>query len=112
MPEASEMITRKLSKLNSDGNSLIDLVLVVLDASSKDLGTSYDLINNVVVPCLGDDKEGRILIGLNQADIAMKGKHWDDENNAPNEVLTEYLKKKAKSVQKRIHEGTGLFCTI
>lgn len=104
----NEMITRKLSELDSDGNPLIDLVLVVLDASSKDLGTSYDLINNVVVPCFGDDKEGRILIGLNQADIAMKGKHWDDENNAPDEVLTEYLKKKAKSVQKRIHEGTGL----
>lgn len=106
--EYNEMITKKLSELDANGDPLIDLVLVVLDASSKDLGTSYDLINNVIIPCLGNDKDGRILIGLNQADVAMKGKHWDAENNIPDEVLIDYLKKKAASVQKRIYEGTGL----
>lgn len=75
----TEMLTRKLSELDENGDPLIDLVLIVLDSSSKDLGTSYDLISNVIIPCLGDDKDGRILIGLNQADIAMKGKHWDVE---------------------------------
>lgn len=104
----NEMLTRKLSEMDANGNPVIDLVLVVLDASSKDLGTSYDLINNVIIPCLGEDKEGRILIGLNQADVAMKGKHWDSEKNEPDEVLLDFLKKKAASVQKRIEEATGL----
>lgn len=104
----NNLILRKLSELDANGDPLIDLVLVVLDASSKDLGTSYDLINNVIIPCLGDDKDGRILIGLNQADVAMKGKHWDAENNAPDEVLLDYLKKKAASIQKRIKDGTGI----
>ncbi len=106
--EYNRMLTKKLSETDENGDPLIDLVLVVLDASSKDLGTSYDLINNVVVPCLGDDKDGRILIGLNQADVAMKGKHWDPEKNEPDEVLTAFLKKKAESVKERIFDGTGL----
>lgn len=104
----NNMIIRKLSELDTDGEPLIDLVLVVLDASSKDLGTSYDLINNVIIPCLGVEKNGRILVVLNQADMAMKGKHWDAENNVPDDVLLEYLRKKAVSVQDRIQECTGV----
>ena len=46
-----EQIVRKLSETNSDGNLLIDLVLVVLDAGSKDLAVSYDVINNTLIPC-------------------------------------------------------------
>ncbi len=104
----NEMIIRKLSELDENGDPLIDLVMVVLDASSKDLGTSYRLINEVIIPCLGDDKDGRILIGLNQADVAMKGKHWDSEKNEPDEVLLDFLKKKADSVENRIYAATGV----
>ena len=87
-------IVKKLSEVDSDGNLLIDLVLVVLDASSKDLATSYDVINNTLIPCLGKETH-RILIGLNQSDMAMKGRHWNKENNEPDEVLTEFLMKKS-----------------
>ena len=104
----NKMLVDKLGELDKNGNPLIDLVLVILDASSKDLGTSYDLINNVIIPCLGEDKENRVIVGLNQADVAMKGKHWDYEKNEPDEVLLDFLKKKADSVQARIKEGTGL----
>lgn len=110
--EKDEVITRdiveKLNELDEEGVPLIDLVVVILDASSKDLGTSYDLINNVLVPCLGEDAEKRILLALNQADIAMKGTHWNAEENEPDEILREYLAKKSKSVQKRIYDGTGI----
>lgn len=106
--EYNKMLIKKLNETDENGDPLIDLVLVVLDASSKDLGTSYDLINNVLIPCLGEDKYGRILIGLNQADVAMKGKHWDAEKNEPDDVLLNYLKKKAESVENRIFEATGL----
>lgn len=110
--ENDEKITKeivaKLKELDKDGKPLIDIVVVILDASSKDLKTSYDLINNALIPCLGDEAKERILIALNQSDIAMKGTHWNVENNEPDEVLKEFLKKKAASVQKRIKEGTGL----
>ncbi len=104
-----DMLVHKLNEKDGDGNLLIDLVLVVLDASSKDLGTSYDLISNVIIPCLGDDAEKRILIGLNQADVAMKGRHWNAEANEPDETLKDYLKKKAESVRQRIFEATDIY---
>jgi|BioPla2DNA2_1021312.scaffolds.fasta_scaffold20877_1 predicted GTPase len=111
--ESDERITRdiirKLNELDEELNPVIDMVVVILDSSSKDLGTSYDLINKVLIPCLGEEAaKERILIALNQADIAMKGNHWNTEMNEPDDVLKDFLKKKAESVQKRIKEGTGL----
>ncbi len=79
----------------------------MIDSSSKDLGTTYNLINNVIIPALDVDAEGRILIGLNQADMAMKGKHWDDGKNEPDDVLTHFLEQKVESVRGRIADATG-----
>ena len=101
-------IISKLNERDSDGNALIDLVLVILDGGSRDLGTSYELINSVIIPNLGDNKEQRILVAINQCDMAMKGKHWDSVNNRPDEVLTQFLDEKAESVRRRIREGTGV----
>lgn len=104
----NEMIESKLNEFDENGDPTIDLVLVVLDASSKDLGTTYNLINNVIIPSLGKDVKGRILIGINQADIAMKGNHWDAEKNEPDETLLNFLKEKAKSIESRIKSVTGV----
>ncbi len=101
-------ILEKLNELDDEGNPLIDLVVVVLDSSSKDLGTSYGLINDILIPALGDDAKDRIILALNQADVAMKGTHWDEEKNAPDEVLKEFLKEKADSVRNRVMAATGL----
>ena len=106
--EITREIIDKLSELGEDGKPLIDLVVVIMDSSSKDLGTSYDLINNVLIPTLGSEAGKRIIIGLNQADIAMKGNHWNKEENKPDDVLNDFLKKKAESVRARIKDGTGL----
>ena len=104
-------IIHKLAEVDAQGNALIDLVLVILDCGTRDLGTSYELINNVIIPNLGEDKEGRILVALNQADMAMKGRNWDKNKNEPNDTLKEFLDKKAASVKNRIFEGTGVNVT-
>lgn len=104
-------IIKKLNELDENGNLLIDLVLVILDGSTRDLGTSYELINNVIVPNLGEDKENRILVAINQADVAMKGRNWNYEENKPEPQLVEFLENKVVSVQKRIKEGTGINIT-
>lgn len=75
----SKNIIKKLSELDDQGKALIDLVLVILDGGSRDLGTSYELINQVIIPNLGEDKENRILVAINQADMAMKGRNWNYE---------------------------------
>ena len=102
------VITELLKEKDSEGKALIDLVLVILDGSTRDLGTSYKLINDVIIPELKDDK-GRILIALNQADIAMKtGRHWDYEKNEPDEILLKFLNEKVESIKKRIKEDSDL----
>lgn len=50
-------IIRKLNERDETGNLLIDLVLVILDGSTRDLGTSYELINKVIIPNLGENKD-------------------------------------------------------
>ena len=103
-----EQIIRKLSEGGDNGKLLIDLVLVVLDASSKDLAVSYDVINNTLIPCLGPENSHRILIGINQSDMAMKGRHWDLEKNSPGPLLHDFLTMKADSVKRRVKEATGV----
>ena len=101
-------IARKLQEKDANGDLLIDLVLVILDGSSKDLGTSYELIRKVIVHNLGQDKENRILVAINQCDMAMKGRYWDEENNRPEPRLVEFLEAKVNAVRERIYEGTGV----
>lgn len=103
----SKNIVNKLLEKDHNGNLLIDLVLVILDGGSRDLGTSYELINSVIIPALGEDKS-RLLIAINQADVAMKGRYWDYENNQPEPKLVEFLDEKVASTQKRIKEATGV----
>ena len=90
-------IIKKLAEVDNKGNALIDLVLVILDGSSRDLGTSYELINNVIIPNLGEDKENRILVAINQADMAMKGRNWD-------------FNETSQMTAERISGGEGSFC--
>ena len=101
-------IVKKLNERDHKGNLLIDLVLVILDGSTRDLGTSYELINNVIIPNLGENKEHRILVAINQADAAMNGRHWDYERNCPDAKLVEFLDEKCESVRRRIYDGTGV----
>lgn len=104
-------IISKLNEKDEKGNLLVDLILVILEGSSKDLGTSYDLINEVIIPNLGEDKKNRILVAINQADVAMKGRYWNYKENKPEPKLVEFLEEKVKSVSKRIKEATGLDIT-
>jgi GTP-binding protein HSR1-related protein len=104
-------IINKLLEKDQKGNFLIDLVLVILEGSSRDLGTSYGLINEVIIPNLGEDKKNRILVAINQADVAMKGRYWNYKENKPEPKLVEFLEEKVKSVSKRIKESTGLDIT-
>ncbi len=83
----------------------IDLVLVILDGSIRDMGTTYRLLEQVI---LKNIQKNRVIVAINQADMAMKGRHWDYSNNRPKQTLEDFLEEKSKSVVKRIHEATNL----
>ena len=83
----------------------IDLVLIIIEGSNRDMGTTYKLLNEIIVP---NFQKSRILIAINQADVAMKGRHWDSEKNIPQEKLLKFLEDKAISIQKRVKEATDV----
>lgn len=92
--------------MNGKTYGLIDLVLVLVDGSSRDMGTVFKLINNVIIP---NFQKERIIVAINQADIAMKGAHWNKYTNTPDSELRAFLESKAVSVRTRIHEETGVW---
>lgn len=103
-----EVITELLREEDEEGNALIDLVLVILDGSTRDMGTSYRILNELIIPEL-EEETGRILIALNQADVAMKtGRHWDYEKNEPDETLRTFLEEKVISIKERIKEDSNI----
>lgn len=90
-----------------DGNvyGWVDLAIVVLEGLNRDMGSTYTLLNEVIVPNIQAD---RILVVINQADMAMKGRHWNKETNKPDKTLVEFLEKQASSIQDRVKEATGI----
>ena len=90
-----------------DGNiyGWIDSAIVVLEGLNRDMVSTYTLLNEVIVPNIQAD---RILVVINQADMAMKGRHWNKETNRPDEVLVDFLERQALSIQNRVKEATGV----
>jgi GTP-binding protein HSR1-related len=90
-----------------DGNiyGWIDSAIMVLEGLNRDMGSTYTLLNEVIVPNIQAD---RILVVINQADMAMKGRHWNKETNRPDEVLVDFLERQALSIQNRVKEATGV----
>lgn len=107
--EHSRKIAEKLRAtyhVNSKGNfRLIDLVLVVIDGSTRDLGTVYSLFSDVLIPNI---QGNRILTVINQCDMAMSGRHWDYTNNRPDDKLMRELESRTESICSRIRETTGV----
>lgn len=104
---SKEAIQALLAETNEEGEPIVDLALVVMDASSKDLGTTYNVLNDVIIPAM--ENPGRILVVLNQADIAIKhGRHWNYEANCPDETLQVFLEEKVQSIRERILKDSGV----
>ena len=104
--EHIKKIETALKEVDHDGNAVIDVVLVIVDGSHRDMKSSFELINDVIIPNL-QHKE-RILIGINRCDLALDGRGWVQEYNYPNEELLQRLNEKAESVRKRIKNDTGV----
>jgi predicted GTPase len=85
----------------ADDRALIDLVLILVDASTRDMGTLYDLLESI----FNNIDPNRVLVVVNQADMAMSGRHWKDEK--PDEKLEDFLERQVLSVQRRIKQTIG-----
>ena len=83
----------------------IDLVLIIIEGINRDMGSTNKLLNEIIVPNFQRD---RILVAINQADVAMKGRHWDNFNNCPDATLENFMREQADSVKRRVKESTGV----
>lgn len=95
----------KTYECNGKMYGFIDLVVVIIEGCNRDMGTAYTLLNEIIVP---NFQRKRVLAIINQADAAMKGRHWNYEANMPEQSLIQFLDDQAVSVQKRVREATGV----
>lgn len=84
---------------------LIDMVLVVVEGSGRDMGTTNKLLDELILPNIQAD---RIQVVINQADLAMKGRYWNDFLKKPSKRLIKFLDDKACSIKRRIQKSFGL----
>jgi len=91
--------------IDSKQYGFIDMVVVIIEGSKRDMGTVYRLLNDIIVP---NFPKKRILVAINQADIAMKGRYWDFNTKSPLAILQTFLEEQAISLQKRVLEATGV----
>jgi len=103
-----EKIVELLNRVDDKGQPLIDLVFLTLDASSRDFSSAFTLIKNIIQPNLRNETRDRLLIGLNQADQAMKGHYWDKAENKPEDKLIARLDELTQTVKDRIKADTGM----
>lgn len=99
-------IANALKAKDENGNLIVDEVVVLVDGSNRDMGTTYEVIENIIMPYIGDSN--RIVIAINQCDMAKKGRCWNRDEGKPEEELVEFLNDKVKSVKNRILEYTGV----
>lgn len=102
-----EKITALLHRQDEHGQPLIDLVLLILDGGSKDFGSAYKLIKEIVAPNLANGDENRLLVAINKADTAMHHSFWDNSDNQPKTELLQFLEEQSVVVQSRIEADSG-----
>lgn len=95
----------KTYKSNDMDYGFIDMCIVVIEGANRDMGSTYTLLNEVLVPNIQKD---RILVIINQADMAMKGRYWNYESARPKHELIKFLEEQAYSIQRRVKEATGI----
>lgn len=102
----ASQIVSALKQKDGEGNLLIDEVVVLVNGSSRDMRTTYEIIESIVAPYIGDTE--RIVIAINQCDMALSGKYWSYDAKHPEIQLQMFLEEKIISVKDRVTESTGI----
>ncbi|MFS1939276.1 GTPase family protein [Vibrio splendidus] len=106
----ARLLEKTLKAKDDQKRFVIDLVLVILDGGSRDLGTPITLINDVLIPALGKEAQHRLMITINQADNALKGNQaWDHESNTPTSAAKAHLEAMVNSIHRRVLRATGVY---
>ena len=102
LKKIASYLNRPFMKNGAKYGNLIDMVLVIIDGSRRDLGVIYSLLTDTIFKKIESSK---VLFAINQADMAMSGHHWDDSSAKPDETLSKFLNEQIDSVKRRIEES-------
>jgi predicted GTPase len=91
--------------INEKMYGFMDLALVLLDGGSRDLGTTFHLLETVILKNISPE---RVIVAINQADMGMKGRYWNASRRQPEPELLQFLEEKTNSAILRLKEATGL----
>lgn len=108
----AQQVMTLLQKKDADGKALIDLVVVIADNGSRDLGTVYQLISNVIINNLAEEDKNRVVVALNKTDLLAGGNYWNKETNRPEPKLELKIIEKEESVRNRIYADTKINPTV
>lgn len=99
------MLLRTKAVSSAKWYGLIDLVLLIVDASCKDLQATEKILNEIVLKNIAPY---RVLLAINKVDQALDGDNWNKRLQHPNELLSHYLDELSWQVENRINESTGI----
>lgn len=95
--------------LFDNGDALIDLALILVDATSRDYASAFESIKIVGEAMEPEDRSKRILVAMNKCDKSDNPEaRMDYEKREPNELLKAELDEKIKVLKERIKENTGI----
>lgn len=90
-------------------DALIDLALILVDATSRDYASAFESIKIVGEAMEPEDRSKRILVAMNKCDKSDNPEaRMDYEKREPNELLKAELDEKIKVLKERIKENTGI----
>ena len=87
---------------------LIDGVFLLIDASSRDIGTVEKIISRVLHPIFGKNSAKRVMVVLNKVDEALSGRYWNGNSCMPENALKQRLEATKESVQERLRRDTDI----
>lgn len=104
-----DKIYELLQEKDEDDNALIDLTLILVDATSRDYASAFESINLIGKAMGLKDVKKRILVAMNKCDKSDNPEaRMDYEKREPNELLKAELDEKVKILKERIKENTGI----
>lgn len=107
--EIIDLLKKEVKDDTTNANvALIDLVLLVVDGSHRDLGTVYKIVEAILGDGLGEKEKDRIIIGINRCDLYNGGTGFDYNKVKPTEELINSLNDMVSIIQSRISQTTGV----
>lgn len=105
----NEFVSALSASLLDNGDALIDLALILVDATSRDYASAFESIKIVGEAMEPEDRSKRILVAMNKCDKSDNPEaRMDYEKREPNELLKAELDEKIKVLKERIKENTGI----